>query len=104
MTTPREAVAGRIRQIRQAAGLTGREMAALARLSGGHPSLLETCRRTPTAETLSQIAQVFGVTVDWLLHGGPMPSARKLGAAVERARANPIARVTQRPRRQRKAA
>lgn len=82
-----QTVAGRIRFAREKTGITTRELAELAGMSPSHPSLLEMGKRSPSGETAVLLAQVFGVTTDWLLRGiGKEPTERGLRAAVERAR------------------
>jgi transcriptional regulator with XRE-family HTH domain len=53
------------------------------------PSLIESGERpTPSPATLSMLAQVLGISLDWLIDGkGPVPSVDGIRAAVEAAKA-----------------
>lgn len=86
----RETFGGRIERLRGLAGLSARELDALAGLRAGHTRSIETGAIGPaiSARTLSQIADVFDVSIDWLFNGtGPAPkdeSVRKAVASTQR--------------------
>jgi transcriptional regulator with XRE-family HTH domain len=68
-------------------GLSAIGLSRLAGLpSGAHVGLIESAARpNPTIETLSKIAGVLGVSIDWLATGeGAPPTAEQIRAAVER--------------------
>ncbi len=81
----------RLQGLRTMAGLGGRE---LDRLAETHASLIESGHAdNPTFKTVGKIAQVFGVTLDWLVYGnGKPPTARSVQAAVGEARARKAAK------------
>lgn len=82
------AVGARIREARELAGISARELDRLAGLSENHTSLLESVVRDVRAETAVAVARTLGVSLDWLLVGeGKAPSERSVRAAVEAARA-----------------
>lgn len=69
-------------------GLTAKELARLAGLSPPHVHAIETGLR-PRVETrtASALADVLGVSLDWLVRGlGRDPSARRVRGAVADAR------------------
>ena len=72
--------------------LSCREVARLAGVAQGSVSLIERAdqnveSRELTTKTLSRIARVFGVTLDWLYLGrGKRPSNKGVRAAVTRAK------------------
>lgn len=79
----------RLRQVRLIGGLGCRELDRLAGLGEGHVSMIETGKR-PNIESriAAALADVLGLSLDWLVRGlGPNPSAKRVRAAVERARA-----------------
>lgn len=82
-------VSERLRDARALAGISARELDALAGLGAGHTSMIEAGRRPNiTADTARGIARVLGCTVGWLLAAeGDAPAAADVLAAVERARA-----------------
>lgn len=85
-------VGARIRQLRQIAGVSARELSRLALLPGAcHVSLIESAGAKSDrlrASTAIAVARVLGCSLDWLLMGvGKPPRDRVVRAAVERARA-----------------
>jgi tetratricopeptide (TPR) repeat protein len=64
-----------LRTLRKARNMTQRELAGTA-LSISYVSLLEAGRRTPTDETLRELAQVLGCSVAELTGESDLPSAR----------------------------
>lgn len=51
-----------IKELRERAGLTAKDLAKMAGLSPGYISLLERGLREPSAETLDRLAEVLGVS------------------------------------------
>lgn len=88
MTERTPSVVGtRIRQAREMAGISARELDRLAGLSENHTSLLESVVRDVRTETAAAIARTLGVSLDWLVLGeGKAPTERTVRAAVETAR------------------
>lgn len=76
--------------------LSSRELSELAELADTHVRLIERGERlAPSVETISRLACVLGVSLDWLIRGdGPEPTAEHVRAAVERARAERKTRET----------
>lgn len=71
----------RLRAAREAKGLSARQLDALAELTPGHTSAVESGRRAdPSASTLERLANALGVTLDWLIRGGA-PSSRRVRKA-----------------------
>lgn len=68
--------------------VSGLELDRLARLCRGHVSAIESGRnKNPSADTLRPIAEVLGISLDWLIRGiGPAPTERAVKKAVEAAR------------------
>lgn len=67
---PRQAIASRLRLAREMAGLS---QGQVARLSGWHRptvSEIEAGRRRVSAEELSQLAELYGADVSWILGAG----------------------------------
>ena len=67
-----QAIGARVSSLRLARGWTVRELADRTGLSVWYVHCLDTGRTTgiPNAYTLAQLAQAFGVTLDWLYFGG----------------------------------
>ena len=63
----------RIAVLRRAAGLSQGELAQRLQVSSSAIGMYEQGRREPSAEILVALARTFGVTVDYLLTGQPMP-------------------------------
>lgn len=59
----------RIRQRRQALGLTQRELAEALGLTPQHISVVEQDKRTPSLSSLAKMAEELGVSVDFLITG-----------------------------------
>lgn len=81
-------IGDRLRQERQRANLSARELDGLAGLGAGHVSMIEGGRRTNiTADTAFALSRVLGCSVGFLLAGeGDAPDAESVRAAVDRAR------------------
>lgn len=78
----------RIAEVRQLAGLSGRELDRLAGLTLGHVAAIEAGRFSPGAGTLEALRAALGVSLDWLVAGqGKAPPARVVATAVAAARA-----------------
>jgi transcriptional regulator with XRE-family HTH domain len=75
-----ETLADRLRWARETAGLTTRALAERAKVSIGYPSALEcNVSHNPSAERLRRIADVLGVSFEWLCWGtGKAPSETSL--------------------------
>ncbi|MBI1785923.1 helix-turn-helix transcriptional regulator [Candidatus Sumerlaeota bacterium] len=65
----RSQIASRLRAAREAAGLTQGQVAKLVKLHRPTISEVEAGRRKVTGEELSTLGRVYGVTVEWLIHG-----------------------------------
>lgn len=59
-------VGGKIRQAREAAGLTQGELAAKTGIPQSHLSRLENAEHSPTRKTLDKLAQAMGIPVEQL--------------------------------------
>jgi transcriptional regulator with XRE-family HTH domain len=82
-------VAERLKELRGRAGLPRKELARLAGLSVSLIGHIERgIRRQPKANTLTELARVFGAEFDYLFSGaGQPPSDRTLRRSVDSARA-----------------
>ena len=80
-------VGQRIERLRKLAGLSARELDALAGLRAGHCRAIEVGPREQIAhDTVRKIAWVLGVTTDWLGSGeGPAPPKATVRESVARA-------------------
>jgi transcriptional regulator with XRE-family HTH domain len=77
----RDSLAHRIAQLRQQLGLTQAAFAHRVGVSRGTIGQYEAGTLAPRARTLDRIAEIGGVTADWLLRGDrpvPIPPARGL--------------------------
>ena len=63
----------RIAVLRRSTGMSQGELAQRLQVSSSAISMYEQGRREPSAEILVAMARTFGVTVDYLLTGEPMP-------------------------------
>lgn len=63
-----------IRELRKQHGLTMRELGEKIGVSESTISLYETGKREPNYETLLKIAELFNVSVDYLLRGEDAPA------------------------------
>jgi transcriptional regulator with XRE-family HTH domain len=89
VVTMSETVSMRLRWAREAAGLSCRELSTLAKLGAPtHVALIESeTRGRVAASTLVQLADVLGVSLDWLAAGkGTRPDEEMIRRSVERAR------------------
>ncbi len=79
----------RLKRVRELAGASRRELSVLAGLSQAHLGMIErNPGASPTAETVEKVAEVLGITLDWLIAGkGADPLAADLKAALKAARA-----------------
>lgn len=57
----------RLKKLRQERGILQRQLAEILKITQQTISLYESNKREPDAETLSKIADFFGVTIDYLL-------------------------------------
>jgi transcriptional regulator with XRE-family HTH domain len=64
---PREIFAKRLRILRKNKGYTQKELGALLNVTDAAVGMWEQARRLPDPEMLTHIAEVFDVSVDWLL-------------------------------------
>jgi transcriptional regulator with XRE-family HTH domain len=64
-----QAVGRRIRKARKASGISAQEVADFALIRRNHYYVLERGEAMPSTPTLSRIARVVGVSVDYLLTG-----------------------------------
>jgi transcriptional regulator with XRE-family HTH domain len=73
-------VADRVKWLREQAGISQRELCRLAGTNENQISLIERgLRNNIEIETAEAIADVFGVTLDWLMRGrGKIPSASEV--------------------------
>lgn len=81
-------VSTRLKYARELGEISARDLSRLAGLpSEGHVSSLETSGHSPTVDTLSKIATVLGLSLDWLGRGeGTAPTAEQVTRAIKRAR------------------
>ena len=61
----------KLKSLRSAKGMSQAEMAKVLAISPSAIGMYEQGRREPAAEVLVAMAQIFGVTVDYLLTGSP---------------------------------
>ena len=85
----------RIGALRRQAGLSQSQMADRLRISASAVGMYEQGRREPSADTLLAMAQLFGVSVDYLLTGEEDPARR---AALDRMLLSRIGRPDRPPR------
>lgn len=82
-------LAARLRRARELGGVSARELSRLAGLpSESHVGTLEAASDpNPSANTVTAICRVLGITADYLLTGsGPAPSGRRIRTALDAAR------------------
>lgn len=98
---PPTPLAGRLTLARTLGGLTGRQLSDLASVADGLVSQVERGTiRSPKATVLGRIAQILGVSLDWLVLGvGEVPKKETIAAAITAAREA----VSKKPRSPRKA-
>jgi transcriptional regulator with XRE-family HTH domain len=73
-------LARRLKQLREAAGMSQQSLAVAAGLSVGMVSQIEQGRReNPRVATLTVLADVLGITLDDLMSGGEQKPRRKRG-------------------------
>lgn len=60
---------GRIRKVRLDSGMTLNELAAAVEMTSNHLSLIERGVRNPSSRLLEKVAEVTGVSLDWLRNG-----------------------------------
>ena len=63
----------RIAALRREAGLSQAELAGRLQISASAMGMYEQGRREPSAQMLVSLAQILGVTTDYLLTGAPAP-------------------------------
>jgi transcriptional regulator with XRE-family HTH domain len=86
---------GRLRFARSLAQLSASELTRLAGFSSmGYASCIESGAHGPSVRTAARVAEVLGLSLDWLIAGkGPEPDPDQVKEAVEAARARgPLAR------------
>lgn len=71
-----EGFAGRLRELRRQRDLSQGELAAKARIHITHVSRYERGHARPSADTLKRLANVLGVTGDYLMEGAPDAAAK----------------------------
>ena len=76
-------VGERIRFCRQKLNLKQEQLANVAGMSKGFLSEVETGNRNPSAEYLLRIANALGVSLDFLMKGGEMPSLDQGSRAIQ---------------------
>lgn len=77
-------IGNRIRQLRQEAGMTQKELAEQLGISPSAVGMYEQGRREPPGEVLIQLCRLFHVSSDWLLSGSTAmrrPSAMQTDVA-----------------------
>lgn len=81
-------VGARLRWLRESVGASAREIDRLAGLHECHLSVLENAKHDRvSAKTLTALAGVYGVSLDWLIRGiGEPPLEEHVRKAVDRAR------------------
>ena len=67
----------RIAALRKEAGLSQAELAEKLQISASAMGMYEQGRREPSAQMLVSLAQILGVTTDYLLTGAPAPDQRE---------------------------
>lgn len=67
VTGRREIFAKRLRALRENKGLTQKEVGSLIGITDAAVGMWEQGRRLPDAETMARLAEIFGVTVNYLL-------------------------------------
>lgn len=77
----------RLRQLRARGKVTLREQDKYAGLSAGHSQMIDACRRPQiSAQVVSQLAYVYGTTMDYLFNGeGAPPGDAELEHALDAA-------------------
>lgn len=80
----------RLRQLRERAGLSARELGPLAGLSSALVAHIENgITATPLMKSIRALADVLGADLEWLVNGRrEAPTDDQIHEAVERARAN----------------
>ena len=63
----------RLKELRRERHMTQSELARLLQVSDGAVSMYESGQRQPNFETLKKIADIFSVTVDYLLESETIP-------------------------------
>jgi transcriptional regulator with XRE-family HTH domain len=79
----------RLKETRELADISQRDLGKLAGLSETYPALIESGRRPdPGSDVVGRLAQVLGTTTDYLILGvGSPPTEEEAKASVEAARA-----------------
>jgi transcriptional regulator with XRE-family HTH domain len=95
-------ISSRVRQLRELASppITARELDRLTGLREGHAAMLEkrVASERVEARTLHRIAEVFGVSMEWLFTGGGRaPVASDVAMPVARARRAARDKPSERP-------
>ncbi len=61
----------RLAALRKAAGMNQSQLAQLLKISNSAVGMYEQGRREPSLETLAAMAEIFGVSIDFLVTGKP---------------------------------
>ena len=67
----------RIAALRKACGMNQKELAQRLKISPSTVGMYEQGRREPSVETLSAMAEIFGVSIDFLVTGKPTHDAEE---------------------------
>lgn len=90
----------RIAALRRGANLTQGELAQRLQVSASAIGMYEQGRREPSAEILVALSRIFGVTVDYLLTGRPLPQEQTaVACAMEAVLDHTQAQLDKRPKR-----
>lgn len=73
----RTSIANRLRVAREMAGLTQGQAARIVRIHRPSVSEAEAGRRRVSAEEVAEFARIYGVSVSWLVSGGPGSTNRE---------------------------
>lgn len=64
-----EECGARVRSLRQSAGLTQNQLAERLHISSDHLRAIENGRRGPSIDLMVELAELFGVSLDYLILG-----------------------------------
>lgn len=85
--------ARRLTRARKLGGLSSRQLSELAGLANGFAAQIERgAAKAPAFGVIDSLAQVLGLSLDWLAHGtGPEPTRDSIALAIEVARNREVA-------------
>ena len=63
-------IGSKVKSLREQRGMTQKELAELVGVNQSFISDLEGNKKAPGTPTLMKLAEVFNVSIDWLLDGG----------------------------------